>query len=507
MQKKIIPILISLMVISLLGIIAIQFKWIENVIDEKQNLIDNNVINAIAKTEEQLNDSRAVRMISDVANIDNTYPDSICLNTFSDINIFSNDTLDQLEVKIISAGNEGEIESNDSIELFLGLKEGISSVFNKIRQESKFLSEIDDKSLSQVINKIDKINFSEILGLNSKDIRLDSANVFKILNREIGVFHNGDIKNWGIYDKFNKEYTIQPQKEGDFDYEISLFTSDILYPNRYKLHLNLESNEKIWEQIWSMILLSILFLLVIISVFFFSIRLVIKHKKISQIKSDFINNMTHEFKTPLASISLAADSIMHPNTVLTRPNIKHYIDLIQAEKQKLNGHVERILEVGALDQDVLEIPLSKENCTDIVLSAIERLNMLIKKRNVTVVFSETTSYFIEVNTKHFENVIVNLIENSIKYSPENPVVKVYLNSENGALSIKIIDEGIGMTKHQIDRAFDHFYRVQRGDLHVTKGFGLGLSYCKLIIEKMHGNIQLFSELKQGTTAEIKIKLI
>jgi signal transduction histidine kinase len=209
--------------------------------------------------------------------------------------------------------------------------------------------------------------------------------------------------------------------------------------------------------------------------------------------------MTHEFKTPLASISLAADSIIHPKVAMDAEKVQGFIEIIKAEKNKLNRHIETILEVASLKENDVDIVLAKVDANEAIEEAIDKLALQIEDRGCEVELNLGTDLFINANGYHLENVCSNIIENSIKYSPEPPKIQITSAREGNKVIISIKDQGIGMSKEQVSKAFDNFYRAQKGNIHNTKGFGLGLSFVKYMVHKMKGTIRIKSELNKGTT--------
>ena len=183
-----------------------------------------------------------------------------------------------------------------------------------------------------------------------------------------------------------------------------------------------------------------------------------------------------------------------------------FIFSIQSEKTKLNNQVERILEVASLNKDALEIPVSTIEIKTVITKALSNLSLLIEKEEAVINTQIEEGILVQGNAYHLENVLVNLIENGIKYSEGKAAISITFSQAENLAQIQVRDQGIGMTNDQQDKAFDNFYRVQSGNLHDTKGFGLGLSYSKLVIEKMNGSIQLSSKPGEGTTATINLKL-
>jgi len=412
-------------------------------------------------------------------------------------------------------------DENITTQIFMNSNENnefkVVSDFDSLYGENEiFIEQVSDSTdindsitviqIKHEINKAENI-FDKIkleLSASKKDSRLDSLQFSKLLQMEFRINNIQPPIDWAVFDKKNNAYVIQPKRSSNFDYNIPLFTNDIISPGNFELKLNFNNQKIIWGEIKVMIVLSFLFLIIMASVFGYSIKLALKHKKISQIKSDFINNMTHEFKTPLATISLASDSILHPNTNYNPESIKAYVKTIKNEQHKLNDYVERILEVASLNKNALEITIESIDLKSTIINAINKLNLIIKKKNVTIIFERKHECYILGNRFHLENVIVNLIENAIKYTDSLAKIDLSIEETFNSFILNISDSGIGMSKQQISKAFDVFYRAQTGNIHDTKGFGLGLSYCKLVIEKMGGTIELISEINKGTTVKITL---
>jgi len=484
-----------MMAIALTGIIVIQYFWISNTISEKEKLVDNNISQAVSAVEEQLNDQRALTFISDSILGDFSFEELI---EFDDADVVSHEIQHQgdhdVEIKVMSTVSSENDSSQIIIENHHNRIVHLSSDSTKTNEWTHDLSQLES-----VFNKM-KIE----VHASDHDMRLDSAQLAKLLQVEFEGRQLGKIQDWAVYDIHKNDYSILPKATQEFTHKFTLFSTDIMEPGRFQLHLSFDQSASILKQVWGMIALSVAFSLILVLVFVFSIRMIIKHKKISQIKSDFINNMTHEFKTPLASITLAADSLMHPNTEINSENVQRYIEIIKEEKNKLNDQVERILEVAALSKDALSVPLEQVSITLAAEQAIAKVHLLIEKNGASIQINCDENHQVKANQFHLEQVLTNIIENAIKYSEGAAQIKIDCKGAKEMIELSISDQGIGMSAKQLRRVFDNFYRVQTGDLHTTKGFGLGLSYCKLILEKMNGQISIQSELGKGTTVIIQI---
>ena len=256
------------------------------------------------------------------------------------------------------------------------------------------------------------------------------------------------------------------------------------------------------------LLLSLLFIFIIIIAFSSSLYQLIRQKKISEIKTDFINNMTHEFKTPIATINLALDSIRNPKILGDDEKVLRYIQMIRDENKRMHAQVENVLRISRLEKNQIEISKETVDVHDIIDDAISHVNLLIKDRkgNINTHFEAITSE-ISGNEFHLTNVVVNMLENALKYSLGSPKIDVYTESTNKFFLFKIKDEGIGMSKVVQKQVFDKFYREQKGNIHDVKGHGLGLAYVKEIVDKHHGTVFVESEKGKGSIFTVKLPLI
>jgi two-component system phosphate regulon sensor histidine kinase PhoR len=223
----------------------------------------------------------------------------------------------------------------------------------------------------------------------------------------------------------------------------------------------------------------------------------------SQVKNDFINNMTHELKTPLASISLAASSIQHPNVIQNPEEIQRFIAIIRSEERRMNEHVERVLDMAALDHQELKMNRAPVDLIELISESIEHVQLAVDNTNGKVEFtSKLESAPLTADKFHLLSALINILDNSVKYQKGELKVKINLSADSNGYRIHFTDNGIGMKKSAVKQAFDKFYREETGNIHTTKGFGLGLSYVKSIIEAHNGVIVLTSEVNNGTEVQI-----
>ncbi len=252
---------------------------------------------------------------------------------------------------------------------------------------------------------------------------------------------------------------------------------------------------------------SVLFTLILITAFALTIFVMLRQKKLSAIKSDFINNMTHEFKTPLATISLAVDAIGNDKVFNKKEKIHYFAGIIKAENRRMLKQVETILQSALLEREEIKLDLQKINAHDVISKAVHNMELQMKSKSgriETELHAENAN--LRVDEVHFSNIISNLLDNAIKYAKEDPVVRVETYNHKKNLVIAISDNGIGMNKETQARIFEKFYRAHTGNLHDVKGFGLGLAYVKKIVDEHKGKIKVESALGKGSKFEIEMPL-
>lgn len=268
----------------------------------------------------------------------------------------------------------------------------------------------------------------------------------------------------------------------------------------YLIILVPHSKSFIWKSMTAFIFGAILFTIIIITAFFLTVRALLKQKKLSEIKSDFINNMTHEFKTPLATISLAVDALKNEKVKQNPEKMAYFTGIIKEENLRMNKQVETILQAALLDKQEVQLNLKILSVHSLINSALNNINLQLQERNGTIdVDLSAQKDMMNADEVHFTNLINNLLDNAVKYSKENLHIKLSTQNAGNQIRIKIEDNGIGMNKETVTRIFEKFYRAHTGNLHNVKGFGLGLSYVKTIVEAHHGSIKVESIVGKGST--------
>jgi len=301
-------------------------------------------------------------------------------------------------------------------------------------------------------------------------------------------------------------------KSGNFS-NVSSFYHDPIFENTkgtdYRLLITFpQKRDYLFKSIIGITSLSLVFTLIIIIAYLSAINQLVKQKQISEIKTDFINNMTHEFKTPIATINLALDAIRNPRIFSDTEKVQRYLQMIRDENKRMHAQVENVLQISKLDKKELDITKDQADIHEVLENAIEHVHLIIEARHgsLTRHFDATRTTAL-LNDVHFTNVLVNILDNAIKYSPDEPVIDIYTENVKDFILIKVKDQGLGMSKVTQKRIFEKFYREHTGDIHNVKGHGLGLAYVKRIIDDHNCHIYVESEKGKGSTFIIKMPLI
>lgn len=254
---------------------------------------------------------------------------------------------------------------------------------------------------------------------------------------------------------------------------------------------------------------SILLMVIIITAFYLTVRTMLRQKKLSEIKNDFINNMTHEFKTPLATISLAVDALRNEKVTSDPKKLSYFSSIIKEENQRMNRQVETILKSALMDRQEVQLVLKPINVHQVIEDVADNFMLRLEEKQGTLELNlQAEDFVINADEVHFSNLINNLLDNAVKYSKENvpPKVCVSTTSNQKKIYIKIEDNGIGMSRETLKRIFEKFYRAHTGNIHNVKGFGLGLSYVKTVVEAHNGTIKADSTLGKGSCMTIELPL-
>lgn len=526
MSKFFFRILVLLMSLSLIGIILVQVYWFNTSFQNNEEQFKFHVKQVLANVADKLQKQEAYSFYDKY----NHYKDSTGKIPLKD------DLLEFYYVQKNPRTNKTIIYSNSIISEDYGIS---STFFDKKLDSVRFKSfnskrvtevynnkKIDNSSLGQSAipdEKIKKTGSLDILDnaqfeIFFKDIasamplqeRVSKETIHKLLKNELEVSGVNTRFEFGIFSSglATKVKSDGFQYDKNTTYSIPIFF-DNEGNNKYQLLVSFPYKKKfLLTDLIGITLLSIIFTLIIIIAYSSALNQLIRQRHISEIKSDFINNMTHEFKTPIATINLALDAIKNPKIIEDKEKVLKYLEMIKDENKRMHAQVENVLRISKLEKKELNIVKEPTNIHEVIEDAIEHVNLILEDRQGTI-----TKHFNAVRTStllnevHFINVIVNVLENAIKYSPDVPTIEVFTENVKDFVMIKVKDNGVGMSKVAQKRVFEKFYREHTGDLHDVKGHGLGLAYVKKIIDDHNGQIYVESEKGKGSTFIIKIPLI
>jgi len=290
-------------------------------------------------------------------------------------------------------------------------------------------------------------------------------------------------------------------------YQVPIFTKEVINdPGRIKVSFP-QKNSLILEKMTASMATSGALLLVLIICFGYTIFSILRQKKISEMKMDFINNMTHEFKTPVSTIMIASEALKDQEIMEDKGRVARLANIIFEENQRLGNHIERVLNIARIEKNEFRLDIKKLDVNEMVTTVLDSMSLKLQKYQVVAnLYLDAQNPMIEADELHFSNVLYNLIDNAIKYSPNVPEITISTFNKNDEVVIRVADKGIGMNRDQQSKIFEQFYRIPTGNLHDVKGFGLGLSYVNTIVKKLNGTISVKSEKEKGSEFELKFHI-
>ena len=340
--------------------------------------------------------------------------------------------------------------------------------------------------------------------------RVDPTVLDSVITKELKIRGITAKFGYGVLDKNSKLTSIvnkaYKEKKDNSTYSYPLFTDKkntlyslaLVFPKKeYSLAMNN----------WPMLLGTFLSLLTILGIYIISINYMMKQKKLAEVKTDFINNMSHEFKTPLATISVATDSLANDKIATNPDKVKYYSELIKQENLRMKKQVENVLNMSKLERNEVELFLKETNVRELIKKTTESFNLIVQQRNGSLTQQfKATQYNFKIDEFHISNMLVNLLDNANKYSPEAPEIHIETRNEGHWYVIEISDKGMGMETQNKTKIFEKFFREETGNIHNVKGQGLGLSYVKKIVELHKGQIIVDSHKGKGSTFIIKLPM-
>lgn len=520
MSKKVFVLSIALMSLSLIGIIFVQAYFINDAYENQKQRFSSDVISALSFVSNAIEQNEFDKYFETFQSLDNEkIKDTSAIselfiyrrnNSTKETLIYKSDVLeedyklssslfdigyDSINVKNIIGSSELQVIKGDTDRDLS--KAPILSIVNSGRlkdaEKSYFYKSM--RAFTKKIPVYKRVTNDEISKLLSIKLKENNINI----DFEFGIYSRG---------LATKVYSSGFEKTETSTYSIPIFYDENNKSN-YKLLVNFPGDNKfLFSTILGMVLLSIILTSIIIAAYSSAVFQLIKQRQISQIKTDFINNMTHEFKTPIATINLALDAIKNPKIIDDKDKVLRYLKMIREENKRMHAQVENVLRISKLEKNELNISKDRVDLNDLVEDAVTHVELIVEDRQGYIkTHLEAQQTSVLANDTHFTNVLVNILDNAIKYSPEAPKIDVFTENVGTNILLKIKDQGSGMSKTAAKRVFEKFYREHTGDIHNVKGHGLGLAYVKRMVDDHQGFVSVESEKGKGSTFIIRLPLI
>ena len=487
MNKTSIGLIIGLMSLALLGSIWLQANWILSSIQLNEQQFDKLTMDALTAVADRLEDAEQREAFN-------------YMNGYSTI---------YYEKEVNTKAGERRIQFDFSYKEYAALDNDAVSDDDNDCNCDKCVNErlVKYSKLMRFNEQINQVPLSErIFSLEMLSAFLKKELTRRGIDTEFtyGVFSNRKNSFIIVEDHYVVEHQSRHAAQfghkdlTDSKYKVELFGRSgsspgllmIYFPHKVEFVLG-----SVLQSFWA----ALFFTLLIIGCFGYTISVIFRQKKLSEMKGDFINNMTHEFKTPIATISLATDSITNPSILKDPGKVRRFADIIRQENRRMNSQVEKVLQMALIDKRDFNLNLQGVDLHQVIETAVDNFALQVEKRQgilKTNLRAEKT--MVEGDITHITNIIHNLMDNANKYSPEKPEITLHSRNLRNGVEITVEDKGIGMNREALKNIFDKFYRVHTGNLHDVKGFGLGLSYVKAIITAHKGQIDVKSEPGKGS---------
>jgi two-component system phosphate regulon sensor histidine kinase PhoR len=388
-------------------------------------------------------------------------------------------------------------ESQDQVAWYVdSLKQAQHMNLQWLEKRADMVNEIFEEIVNvDLYNQVDEID----------TIALDSILQQQLKDKGIGAEYA-----YGIFDPFMNAFFVacgKDQVEGVITspHKVNLTPGNVFSQPKFLSIFFPNQNKYLLRTMWLLLTISTMFILVIIFSFSFTVSTIIKQKKVSEIKNDFINNMTHELKTPISTISLACQALGDPDIKSKKGIVDNYINVIADENKRLAMVVENVLRTAVMDKGELKLEIVDINVNEVVDQVLQNMKIQLEQKGGSFITDlQATNTLVQADKIHFTNVVFNLVDNALKYTEKIPVIKVGTRDEAQGIVVFVEDNGIGISKENQKNIYEKLYRVPTGNIHNVKGFGLGLSYVKAIVDKHNGWIKVKSELNKGSRFEILI---
>lgn len=503
--------------IALIALIAIQIYWIRSSVALKEEEFERSVNEALKITAYKL---EKIATANKIAKKIKLRKQGVRV-TKPGLPTLENPKGNDVQVRIfeeLSTDSSGVVTSRLSQKEFIG--DSLNSQNHFLPYELLNASQNTSKNIENLRNelmqtKTEIVNdlFDELISINIyKDYKpkVDSLMLDSLLRQELS---NAGVTAKYVYSvssKLSNSKSRGNYKEAQKDcdsagcyFKINLSPNNVFVTPQY-LSLKFPNQKNyLLQTMWAMLVVSAGVIFILIIAFYYTIGTISKQKKLSVIKNDFISNMTHEFKTPISTISLAAEMLSDDTVTKTPEKQQRFVKMIRDENKRLSVLVESILQTSILDKGEFKLKRSDLDVHDIINQAIQNTQLLLDQRQGSVQTNlQATKSIINADKVHLTNIVFNLIDNAVKYTKESPFIVISTRDVENGIEISVKDNGIGISKENLKKIFEKFYRVPTGNVHNVKGFGLGLSYVQAVVQKHNGTINVESEVGKGSTFKI-----
>ncbi len=507
---------------ALLGIILVQAYWIQNAISLRKTLFDQQVNEAMHIVVKKMEEYQAARLMEEQLRLLGLEdPGLISLDSLPTSHPMADSVMVEVlrthsatgrsgsALDLVEEGKLGSVALNNSMSMN---PFGIGNIVqDSLEDDAEMLSNLLLNVEQQIIENIqrfntvmDKVLLEMIRGMYGPTRSIDPQMLDSLLNMELAEKGIHTPYQYGVLigqDKLLTTAGNEKEKEVLLSslHRVSLSPSSLFTrPDELYLSFPAEKNYLL-RSMWTLLSGSALFTLVIIFGFSYTINALFRQKKLSDIKTDFINNMTHEFKTPIATISLAVDSIVNPRIISDQQRIAHYSGIIRDENRRMNAQVEKVLQMALLDRNEIRLNREQLDIHHIIQTAVDAISIQVENKGGQIITElNATQTQILGDEVHLVNVMQNLLDNANKYSLGEPHIRVESWNDKRGIFVAVEDKGIGMDRETQQRIFEKFYRLPKGNVHDVKGFGLGLTYVKALLDAHGASITVKSQVQQGS---------
>ena len=514
MKEKNLKIIIGLMSVALLGLIVIQIYWIKNAIELEEKLFDYNVNDAMHSVVKKISQHESAEYVVHKL----IKPDTDDVFVFKSDNLNKKDIVRKEKRTWVSSYNYDVGDSDVVIRMEASGNNDSSNVLVEINtnKDGNRIGITEIRKLSSVQIDSIKVHKEKFVNEIVEELILigETQNVEERLNKsELKNYIKNNLIDNGISADFI--FGVQSQKRDtilflkdknqinelrESSYRARLFPEELfISPNDLVLTFPNRTGYLL-RSVSTVLLISSLFILSIIFLYYKTVKILIRQKKVAEIKNDLINNITHEFKTPISTIALAAEALKEPELNKDRVAIEKYTTMIEEENDRLKNMVDSLLNTAMIENGEYSLEKSEIDIHSLIKNLVNRNKLRLETANGEIILELLAEdHKVFADQQHIANILNNIIDNAIKYSRHKPLIKISSVNKSGCISISISDNGIGIDKYQQKKIFNTFYRVPTGNIQDVRGYGIGLSYVKKLVEAHGGTINVESKLNKGTT--------